>query len=244
MRIDWLTLALQTANVLILIWLLARFLFRPIAEIVARRQAEANRLLSEAAAAQRQAAEARDGFAQARASLAAEHDMVIGDARAAAKLERDALLAGAAKEIERLRMAAAAQIADERAAMEHTLIDRARELSIAIARRLLGRVAGDASAGIFLSGLCEQLRALSERERAALVSAPDPLEVVTSTPLSKDAKARIETALAAALGAPPALVFRDDPAVLAGIELHNPHAVIGNSWRGDLDRMDRELKDR
>jgi F-type H+-transporting ATPase subunit b len=49
MRIDWWTLALQTANVLILIWLLGRFLFRPVADIVARRQDEANKLIADAA---------------------------------------------------------------------------------------------------------------------------------------------------------------------------------------------------
>ncbi len=38
MHIDWSTLALQTINALVLVWLLARFLFRPVAEIVAERQ--------------------------------------------------------------------------------------------------------------------------------------------------------------------------------------------------------------
>ncbi len=38
MRIDWSTLALQTINALVLIWLLARFLFRPVAGIIAERQ--------------------------------------------------------------------------------------------------------------------------------------------------------------------------------------------------------------
>jgi F-type H+-transporting ATPase subunit b len=60
MRIDWWTLALQTVNVLILIWILGRFFFRPVADIVARRQEEANRLLSDADAARRAAAEARE----------------------------------------------------------------------------------------------------------------------------------------------------------------------------------------
>ena len=51
MQIDWWTLGLQTVNALVLIWLLSRFLFRPIASILAEREATARRLLDDAAAA-------------------------------------------------------------------------------------------------------------------------------------------------------------------------------------------------
>ena len=50
MRIDWTTLALQTINVLVLVWLLARFLFRPVTTIIAERRAAAEKLLADAAA--------------------------------------------------------------------------------------------------------------------------------------------------------------------------------------------------
>ena len=62
MQIDWWTLALQTVNALVLVWLLARFLFRPVAKIVAERQKAAAALMADAAKAkadalaQRQAA--------------------------------------------------------------------------------------------------------------------------------------------------------------------------------------------
>ncbi len=41
MRIDWWTLALQTVNVLILIWILSRFLFHPVVAIIDERRAAA-----------------------------------------------------------------------------------------------------------------------------------------------------------------------------------------------------------
>ena len=49
MRIDWSTLALQTVNVLVLVWLLARFLFRPVMAIIAERRIAAEKLLADAA---------------------------------------------------------------------------------------------------------------------------------------------------------------------------------------------------
>ena len=70
MSLDWWTLGLQTFNVVILVWLLARFLFKPVARIVAARQQEAGRLLDEAAASKAAAEGERQQAAQARAALA------------------------------------------------------------------------------------------------------------------------------------------------------------------------------
>ncbi len=54
MHIDWWTLALQTVNVLILIWILGRFFFRPVADIVAKRQEETASCLADADAARKE----------------------------------------------------------------------------------------------------------------------------------------------------------------------------------------------
>jgi F-type H+-transporting ATPase subunit b len=242
MRIDWWTLALQTANVLILIWLLARFLFRPVAEIVARRQDEANKLLADAAEVQRQADDARADLEQARASIVAGRDEAIAEAHTAAETERLALLARANEEVTKLRAEAEAALARDRLAMEKQLVDRASELSVEIARRLLGRVAPAAGVDVFLAELCQQVRASSPRERAAFADGGGaPVEIVTAAPLSPEQAERVCGAIAEALGGKPVLVFRSDPAVIAGIELHSRHAVMRNSWRNDLERIREEL---
>jgi F-type H+-transporting ATPase subunit b len=243
MQIDWWTLALQTANVLILIWLLARFLFRPITEIVARRQDEANGLLADAADVRRQAAEARADLERAHAGIAGERDKMIAEAHATAETERAALLARTSEEMARLRAEANAAISRDRLATEETLINHARDLSIDIARRLLCRLGPAAGVDAFLAGVCEQVRALSPRERAAFAQSPEEesIEIVTAAPLSPDAAEQVRRAVREALGSNPTLAFRSDPAVIAGIELHSRHAVIRNSWRNDLEHIREEL---
>ncbi|MGB8423446.1 MAG: F0F1 ATP synthase subunit B, partial [Paraburkholderia sp.] len=71
MRIDWSTLALQTINALVLIWLLARFLFRPVAGIIAERQKAAQTLIADADAAKRAAVLERDTAARETQQLVA-----------------------------------------------------------------------------------------------------------------------------------------------------------------------------
>jgi F-type H+-transporting ATPase subunit b len=242
MRIDWWTLALQTANVLILIWLLARFLFRPVADIVARRQEKANKLLADAAEVQREADDARADLERARANIVAGRDKVIAEAHTAAESERLALLARTNEEITKLRAEADAAISRDRIAMEKTLIAHTRELSVEIARRLLERVSPMVAAEVFLAGLCQQVRALPPRERSAFMPREvDSIEIVTPSPLSAEEVERIRSAIAEAFADKPAFAFRSDPAVIAGIELHSRHAVIRNSWRSDLERIREEL---
>ena len=243
MRIDWWTLALQTANVLILIWLLARFLFRPVADIVARRQDEANKVLADAAEVQRQADEARAHLERANANIMAGRDKVIAEAHSAAESERLALLARTNEELTKLRAEADTAILRDRIAMEKALIEHTRELSVGIARRLLERVSPMVAAEAFLGGLCQQVRALPPRERTAFMpTEADSIEIVTALPLSAEEAERIRSAIAEAFAGNPAFAFRSDPAVIAGIELHSRHAVIRNSWQGDLERIREELR--
>ncbi len=243
MRIDWWTLALQTVNVLILIWILSRFFFRPVADIVVERQEEAGKLLSDAAAAHAAAAAARADAERIRAELAGERDRLIGEAHEAARLEKENLLAQAAQEVGKLRSEAKAAVARDRAAAGQAVIAHASELAVEIARRLLGRLGEQVVSGPFLDGLCGELRALAPESRQGLAGAPagQPIEVVTALPLPDDEMARVRAALRAALGADAPLAFRSDPALIAGIELHFRDMIVRNSWRGDLDRIGAEL---
>lgn len=244
MHIDWWTLAIQTVNVLILIWILARFFFRPVVKIVAKRQEQANKLLADAAAARQQAADARADADKVRAEIAAERGQLIAEARAAAQLEASKLHDKASQEIAKRRGEAEAAIARDRAAAEQEIIARASDLSLVIAQRLLGRLPSEIMLSAFLYGLCQELRALSSETRDSLTSATAAdraVAVVTAVPLSETEAGRVRDALKAAFGSDLRFEFRTDPAVLAGIELHGRDAIVRNSWRGDLDRIRQEL---
>ena len=244
MQIDWLTLAFQTVNVLVLIWILSRFFFRPVANIVARRQEEANNLLANAAAARQDAANSRADADKIRAEISAERDQLIAEARKSAKTEKDKLLAQTSQEIAKLRSEAKTAIAQDRSTAEQAIIARASELSLEIAQRLLGRLPSKLSLSAFLDGLCQEVRTLPSEARKSFTSATaadHALEVVTATPLSEEETGHVRDALKAAFGSELPFEFRADPTLISGIELHSHHAVVRNSWRADLDRIREEL---
>ena len=244
MHIDWWTLALQIVNVLVLIWILARFFFRPVVNIVAKRQEEANKLLADAAVVRQEAADARSDANKARAEIGAERDGLIAEARKSAQMEKANLLAQSSQEIAKLHSEVEAAIARDGIAAGQAIIARASELSVEIAQRLLRRFPSKIILSAFLDGLCQELRALSSEERESFTSATaadHAIEVVTATPLSKEEIKHVCDALKAAVGSEPPFKFRIDPALIAGIELHSRNTIVRNSWRADLDRIRKDL---
>lgn len=242
MHIDWWTLALQTVNVLILIWILARFFFRPVADIVARRQAAADGLLSEAAAARRAADDARAAADAIRADLQAERERLIAEARQAAQSEKQKLHSQAVEDIARLRGEFEAKIARDRAAAEQAVIARASELAVQIAQRLLGRFPPALSLAVFLDELCQELRAESgARDGLMAATADQPVEVVTAVRLSNEQVEEVRRALKEALGSDIPIACRVDSDLIGGIELHSRGMIVRNSWRADLERIREEL---
>ena len=244
MHIDWWTLALQTVNVLVLIWILARFLFRPMADLVAKRQEETGKLLADAAQARQEATEVRAQTEKARSDLDAERDRLIAEARRAAEQEKVGLLAQSTAEIDKLRDEATAAIARERTAADHAIVAHASDLSVDIARRLLERLPPGRAFELFLDGACQELRNAPPDVRKSLITSMGEgglLEVVTASLLNDAQREGVKKALASVLGVEPSLEFKSDPALIGGIELHGRNAIIRNSWRADLDRIRKEL---
>jgi F-type H+-transporting ATPase subunit b len=237
MHIDLWTLALQTINVLVLVWLLARFLFRPVAAMIAERRAAADKLLADAVNKLQQATDAAAAIAQQREGLTGEAQRILAEARATAEAERATLLQHASDAAARLQADAQQAIASDRATMREALEREANNLALTIASRLLQRVPARALNHAFLETLAETLAADPARGSLAATT----IELRSAVPLDAAAQEDCRDILARALGAAPRITFRTDPTLIAGIELAAPHALIRNSWRADLDRIDHAL---
>lgn len=244
MHIDWWTLALQTVNVLILIWILGRFFFRPVADLIAKRQAAAAKLLADADAARKEAGDLRDEARTLRAGIDAQRDRLLAEARKVAEAEKASSLAQLSSELDQHRKDAAITIEKEHIAMQHAVLEQASELSVQIARRLLERIPASAAFSAFLKGLGAELRKLSVEERSRLVASdPDhPLDVVAAAKLDDEQAASLREVIHAALGSEPPMRLSCDPRLIAGFEIRGRNVVVRNNWQADLEIIRKELK--
>ena len=183
MTIDWWTLGIQTVNVVILVWLLGRFFWRPVAAMIEQRRATAQRLLAEAEGKRSEATAALAEIERTRAGFAQEREAILAEAHEAAERARAARLEVVAKEAASLEAAAKAAIEKEKAEVDKAWAERASRLAVEIAARLVARLDGLAVRAAFLDLLLAEIRALPDPVRQAVAANGVTLEAISATPL-------------------------------------------------------------
>ena len=243
MTLDWWGLGLQAVNVLILVWLLSRVFWRPVAGAIARRQQAAQDMLDAGKTAQAKADDALAEVAATRAGIAAERDAVLAEARTTAEASTKTLLADAQDRADALMEAADNAIARHKATARTENAHQAASLSVEIAARLLGQMDASVVQAAFLARLVEAIAGMSSADRAALATSEGGIQIVTATEPADADKAAIETAVGDVLRGTPAMQFLTDPDLIAGVEMRSAHFALHNSWRADLQSIRKELED-
>ncbi len=243
MRIDWSTLALQLVNFAILVWLLQRFLYRPVLRVIdARRQAADTRY----AEAQRTAEAARRQLAELetqRAGIAADRASALAGARAQAVQLIEARRTEAERDAQSLLDEARQTLAKER----ETLLADARGVALDLAAGMARRVLEEIPESLRLAGWLERidahLRSLSPDQRAELageLAADAPLRVVSASAVPADAQERWRAQLRETLGADAVITFETNTALMGGAELRFPHATLGFSVESAVSALREE----
>lgn len=239
MEIDWLTTAAQLVNFFVLVWLLRRFLFRPVSQAIETRRAELADALAEAAARERSAEETRAALETEREALAASAAERLATAEAEAERHAARLRATAEAAADRARADLAAALEDERRSARAVLQAEAGRAGIEIARRVLADLADETLEGLLVRRLADRLAA---EAALTLPTGGDPVDATLTTRWARtgDEAAlaeRLNAELSRVLGRPTALRLRSEPdaAVGAVLEVAGLHAA----WTldGHIDRI-------
>lgn len=223
MQVDWTTFALEVLNFLVLIWILKRFLYRPVLAVLDARQA---RVKADADASRKQRVEAEALKAQYESRLA-DWDKEKGLARSQLETE----LAGErASRLDDLKKALADETARGQAreqtlaaAREAALASEASIRSYGAAAAMLRRMASAGLTCRIADLFRDDLAALPEPELAALreaalaLDAEVPAEIATAHPLDEATRAALADALSQAAGRRLHLAFRETPELIAGL---------------------------
>ena len=85
MHLDWWTVGLQTINFAILVWLLHRFLYKPVLRMIDARKAEVQRQFDDARGTEDKAVEHLKAIEAERAGMATEREAALRAAAAQAQ---------------------------------------------------------------------------------------------------------------------------------------------------------------
>ncbi len=137
MHFDWWTLGLQTVNFVVLVWLLHRFLYKPVLRMIDVRRAELEKQYADASAAKAMAKDQLAATEAERANIAAEHEATLKAMAAQAEEAAKARRAQAEGEASALLDGARKTLATERDNVLAEARKSALDLGSDVARRLL-----------------------------------------------------------------------------------------------------------
>lgn len=245
MRFDWWTLALQTVNFTVLVWLLHRFLYKPVLRMIDARRTELEKQYADARAAEAKAKDQLAAIEAQRGGIASEHEAALKAAAAqaeeAAKARRTRAEAEAASLLEGARKMLAAE--REKALAEAR--ESALDLGTSFARRLLAEVPVKLRVEASLERIEQYLAALPKTEMDALSQQLENgavLTVLTASLLSPETVETWRARLRRPLGEGITIAFEAAPDLIAGAELHFPSAILRFSWQSALAAVRSEIE--
>jgi len=228
MLIDWFTVSAQAINFLVLVWLLKRFLYRPVLAAIEAREKKIAQQLESATKQQAQAAAERDEFQRRSTALEQDRETILRAATEAAALEHDHLLEGAREEARALKKRLAEVLATEREELRRRLRSQTQAEVFALTRRVLQDLSGVDIQERMVEVFLAHLRALSVEQRQQvvrpLVAIPRPSRGLTTIvrsafDLSATQQTAIQSAVTDTLGASCTVDFETSPELICGVEL-------------------------
>lgn len=241
MSIDWITVAAQVVNFLVLIWLLKRFLYRPILDGIDAREQEIAERMAEAARVQAAAEAAKADYKTQVDSLRAGREGVLGEAREAAEAERIALLAEAREQMIREQADRAEQQAEEAQRYRMDLHRDGAKALLSLTRKALKDLADETLEARIVAHAGTRLTVIADELRQATGESPQAL-ALTREPLPETARERLKAEIATLIPGI-TVTFRSDPAQAPGLILQLGGAQV--EWTVDsyIDGLDALLAD-
>ncbi len=246
MEFDWTTFILEIVNFLVLVWILKRFLYRPVLDVIARRRAQIEQSLNEAGETQKQST-----------ALKVHYENRLADWEREKAAAQTRLSEEIAAERQRLMLGVNAAVEDETQKQQAIVSRRQQEWLRAAAEqgvaqgqtfvaRLLSRVASPELEARLFEILLEDLAQLPAVEKQALAAASRNdqarVAVTSAFPLDAGRRARLGDALNAAAGRELPADFSEQPELVAGLRVTiGPwvmHANLGDelAFFGELAR--------
>ncbi len=223
MPIDWFTVGAQVLNFLILVWLLKRFLYKPILNAIDAREKRIAAELADAATKKADAQKEREEFQNKNATFDQERDDLQSKMQTEVEAERQRLLDEARQAADALSAKRKDAMNREQQSLNDEIVRRSREEVFAIAQKTLTDLADTRLEARMSDVFTRRLRDLEGETKEdiakALKTATEPARVRSAFDLPAEQRAAIQQAINETFSADVPLQFVTEPDVISGIEL-------------------------
>jgi len=223
MLIDWFTVGAQTLNFLILVWLMKRFLYKPILHAIDEREQRIAAELADSDTKKSEAQKERDEFQHKNEEFDQQRAALLSQATDEVNAERQRLLDEARQAADTLSAKRQDALQREQQGLNDEITLRTSNEVFAIARKTLTDLAGTSLEERMSDVVTRRLRELNGEAKVdfakALKALSDPVLVRSAFDLPPEQRATIQQALNETFSADIPVRFETAPDVISGIEL-------------------------
>ena len=223
MLIDWFTVGAQALNFIILVWLLKRFLYKPILNAIDAREKRIAAELADANQKKTEAQKERDLFQHKNEDFDRRRAALLSKATDDAKAERQRLLEEARKAADTLSTKRQEELQSDANNLKQAIRRRAQEEVFAIARKALTDLAATSLEERMSEVFIRRLRTMDGKVREglseAIKTASKPVLVRSAFELPAAQRDGIQRAINETFSVDVHLRFETAPDLVSGIEL-------------------------
>jgi F-type H+-transporting ATPase subunit b len=238
-NLDGWTLFLEMVNFLILVWILKRFLYKPVLDVIARRREGLQKILADAQTMRKEAETLKETYEGRLAAWPKEREQREAALREQLQAERqrqtEALRVALSEERKKQEVLEERRLQEERKRAEQTAVAHGARFA---ARLLSGIASSEVEArliDLFIAELDRQSPEQRGALRRAIEESPGPVGITTAHRLDAAVRSRLSKALGEFLGQKVTCDFSENKELLAGVR-----AGIG-PWTLQAD-LESELK--
>ena len=223
MLIDWFTVIAQIVNFLILVWLLKRFLYKPILDAIDTREKKVAKELADADLKKTEARKERDEFQRKNEEFELQRTALMDKAKEEVETERQHLFDEARNAADVLSAKRQEALINDAYNLNQALSQRTRQEVFSIARKALTDLADTSLEERMVGIFTRRLREMDAPAKAilgeALNKTSDPALVRSAFDLPAAQRTAIQNALNETFSAAIAIRFETAPDLVSGIEL-------------------------
>ncbi|MGA2133575.1 MAG: F0F1 ATP synthase subunit delta [Bryobacteraceae bacterium] len=243
MLADWFTIVAQALNFLILVWLMKRFLYKPVLDAIDEREKRIAAELANADAKKAEAQKEHDEFQRKNTEFDQQRAALMTKATDEAQAERQRLLEEARKAAADLSSKRQEALRNEEQTLHQAIRRRTQEEVFAIARKALTDLATVSLEERLGEVFTRRLREMNGRDKQGLAEAlkttSDPAVVRSTFDLPAEQRSAIQNALNETFSADIPVRFETAPDLVGGVELTTNGQKVGWSIADYLASLEK-----
>ncbi|MEO6229860.1 MAG: hypothetical protein ABJB11_13955 [Ferruginibacter sp.] len=247
MKVNWFTVIAQVINFLILVWLLKKFLYKPIMDAVNEREKKITDQLKDAAAQKAAAQKEQDDFKKQHADFDQQKKALMDKAVEDANTQKQQLMDAAKTEAESFRSKMEQAAKEKQENDNREMAEKIQQQVVAITRKALTEIASISLEAQSANTFNQHLKDLKDDEKQQFIDAfksnSNAILVRSAFDLPSKQQGEINDAVNETLSAQTQLQFKTSPEIISGIELSTNGYKLSWSFSEYLNSLEKNISE-